>query len=57
MTDKEYDVVIVGAGISGAVVAKTLSHAGYSVLILEAGHKTHQISIQDGRIIREEAAI
>ncbi len=37
MTDKEYDVVIVGAGISGAIVAKTLSHAGYSVLILEAG--------------------
>ena len=27
------------------------------VLILEAGHKTHQISIQDGIIIREEAAV
>ena len=27
------------------------------VLILEAGHKTHQISIQDGRIIREETAV
>lgn len=37
MTDKEYDVVIVGAGISGAILAKTLSHAGKSVLILEAG--------------------
>lgn len=37
MNDKTYDVVIVGAGISGAIVAKTLSHAGYSVLILEAG--------------------
>jgi glycine/D-amino acid oxidase-like deaminating enzyme len=32
MTDKVYDVVIVGAGISGAIVAKTLSHAGHSVL-------------------------
>ena len=37
MTDKEYDVVIVGAGISGAIVAKTLTQAGHSVLILEAG--------------------
>jgi len=37
MTDKEYDVVIVGAGIAGAITAKTLSYAGYSVLILEAG--------------------
>ena len=37
MTEREYDVVVVGAGISGAIVAKTLSHAGFSVLVLEAG--------------------
>ena len=37
MTDHEYDVVIVGAGIAGAIVAKTLSCAGHRVLILEAG--------------------
>src|SRR5215213_1738358 len=37
MTEKSYDVVIVGAGIAGAIVAKTLTQAGYSVLLLEAG--------------------
>ncbi|HKP13525.1 MAG TPA: GMC family oxidoreductase [Blastocatellia bacterium] len=37
MTDKRYDVVIVGAGIAGAIMAKTLANAGYQVLILEAG--------------------
>lgn len=37
MTEKKYDVVIVGAGISGAILAKTISKAGYKVLMLEAG--------------------
>lgn len=32
-----YDVVIVGAGIAGAIVAKELSQQGKRVLILEAG--------------------
>ncbi len=32
-----YDVVIVGSGIAGAIVAKELSEQGKSVLILEAG--------------------
>ena len=36
MTDT-YDVVIVGSGIAGAVMAKTLTQAGKSVLMLEAG--------------------
>lgn len=35
----EYDVVIVGAGISGAIVANQLAEKGHSVLILEAGAK------------------
>lgn len=34
---KTYDVVIVGAGIAGAIVARTLSEAGKRVLVLEAG--------------------
>jgi choline dehydrogenase-like flavoprotein len=33
----QYDVVIVGAGISGALIAKRLGAAGKKVLILEAG--------------------
>lgn len=37
MTEKNYDVVIVGAGVAGAVLAKVLSGAGKSVLLLEAG--------------------
>jgi choline dehydrogenase-like flavoprotein len=37
MSDQSYDVVIVGAGIAGAILAKTLSQAGHRVLILEAG--------------------
>jgi choline dehydrogenase-like flavoprotein len=37
MTEKSYDVVIVGAGVAGAVLAKVLSGSGKSVLLLEAG--------------------
>lgn len=39
MTEKSYDVVIVGAGVVGAVLAKVLSGAGKSVLLLEAGQQ------------------
>ncbi len=35
----EYDVVIVGSGIAGAIVAYNLGKAGKKVLILEAGPK------------------
>lgn len=37
MTENSYDVVIVGAGVAGAVLAKVLSGAGKNVLLLEAG--------------------
>src|ERR1700680_2918131 len=38
--ERTYDVVIVGAGISGALIAKRLTHAGLRVLVLEAGPAT-----------------
>ena len=37
MENIEYDVVIVGSGIAGCVMAKTLTQAGKRVLLLEAG--------------------
>lgn len=39
-TDERYDAVIVGAGVAGALVAKHLTHAGFNVLLLEAGPAT-----------------
>jgi choline dehydrogenase-like flavoprotein len=38
--DSRHDVVIVGAGISGALIAKRLTQAGLRVLVLEAGPAT-----------------
>ena len=35
--EETYDVVIVGAGISGAIIAHQAAEAGLSVLVLEAG--------------------
>lgn len=49
MESKHYDVVIVGSGISGSVIAKTLTNAGKKVLILEAG-------LQAGIALEGEAA-
>lgn len=37
VTDVVYDAVVVGAGISGAIIANQLSAAGKRVLMLEAG--------------------
>lgn len=43
----DYDVVIVGAGVAGAIIAKQLIGAGKNVLILEAGD-TYQGRGPDG---------
>jgi len=37
MSTRTFDVVIVGAGVAGAITAKRLTEAGLDVLILEAG--------------------
>lgn len=37
MADDQYDVVIVGAGISGSIIALEAVRAGRSVLVIEAG--------------------
>lgn len=34
---KEYDAIVVGSGIAGSIMAKTLTQAGKKVLLLEAG--------------------
>ncbi len=38
--ERIYDVVIVGAGVAGAILAKELAGAGKTVLLLEAGRAT-----------------
>lgn len=48
-TNEEFDVVIVGSGIAGSVLAKTLTNAGKNVLLLEAG-------LQAGMAFDPEAA-
>lgn len=37
MVMKTYDVIVIGAGVSGSFMAKTLAESGQKVLILEAG--------------------
>src|SRR5205823_2264886 len=44
MAETVYDVVIVGSGIAGAIVAKELAQAGKSVALLEAG-----VALPNGR--------
>lgn len=42
MSEQTFDVVIVGAGVAGALTAKRLSDAGLDVLVLEAGPASPQ---------------
>jgi choline dehydrogenase-like flavoprotein len=40
LNEEQYDVVVVGGGVAGALVAKRLTHAKMRVLLLEAGPGT-----------------
>ena len=48
MEDVQYDVVVVGSGVAGAIVAKTLTQAGKKVLLLEAGLEAGIALDEDG---------
>lgn len=51
----ECDVVVVGSGAGGAVMASTLADAGLDVLVLEEGgyHPTESFTPEAGRALRE----
>ncbi|MGA2836603.1 MAG: GMC family oxidoreductase [Acidimicrobiales bacterium] len=52
MTDEPYDVVIVGGGIAGATVAKTIADTGGKrILILEAGRATGMSADKYGSLV------
>ena len=40
MSDPDYDIIIVGAGVAGPIIAKELSQAGAKILIIEGGPET-----------------
>jgi hypothetical protein len=61
---RAYDGCVAGAEEQRALVEdlgifknQLLTRPTQEVLILEAGHRSHQVRVQDGRIIRQEATI
>lgn len=55
--DKKYDVIVVGCGLSGMVVARQLADNGYKVLILDRrnhiGGNIYDHINQDGFLIQD----
>lgn len=51
-----YDVVVLGAGLSGLSAARDLALAGADVIVLEArgrvGGRVEQVTLEDGRIVQ-----
>ena len=51
MTSKDYDVIIIGAGIHGAGIAQAAAAAGYSVLVLEQQAVAYGTSSRSSKLI------
>lgn len=59
--DVTADVVVIGAGIAGALIAYELAHAGFDVLVLEkdtvlsdvTGHTTAKVTAVHGQVLAE----
>lgn len=51
-----YDLVVIGAGLSGLAAARDLAACGADVLVLEARHRVggrvEQVTLDDGRIVQ-----
>ncbi|PBP23396.1 FAD/NAD(P)-binding domain-containing protein [Diplocarpon rosae] len=60
MSEKQYDAVVVGAGLSGLQAALKIQQAGYSCIVLEArnrvGGKTWSIPLANGKGIVDVGA-
>lgn len=53
---RNYDVIVIGAGLAGLSAARDLSRAGVDVLVIEArgraGGRVEQVALPDGRLVQ-----
>ena len=50
MSEEQFDVIVVGAGLAGLSAAYTLAQAGQSVLVIERGSAAGSKNVSGGRI-------